>query len=58
MDCVLLPFGLFPAHIAASPGRNARITPLPADDMLPETVPKSGKADLQAHLNTKHNTLK
>ncbi len=46
MDYVLLSFGLFSAHIATSLGRNARITPLLADDMLSETASKSGKANL------------
>ncbi len=46
MGYVLPSFGLFPVHTATSLGRNARITPLLADDMLSETASKSGKANL------------
>ena len=46
MGYVLPSFGLFSIHIATSLGRNARITPLLADDMLSETASKSGKANL------------
>ena len=46
MDCVLLSFGLFSAHIATSLGHNARIAPLLADDMYSKKVSKSSKANL------------
>ncbi len=46
MDYVLPSFELFSTHIATSLGRNARITPLLADDMHSKIVSKSSKANL------------
>ncbi len=46
MDYVLQSFGLFSVPIATSLGRNARITPLLADDMPSKIVSKSSKANL------------
>ena len=45
MDCVLLSFGLFSAHIATSLGHNARIAPLLADDMSSKIASQSDKAN-------------
>ncbi len=47
MGYVLPPFGLFSVPIATSLGRNARITPLLADDMPSKIVSKSSKANLK-----------
>ena len=46
MGYVFLSFGLFSVHIATSLSRNARITPLLADDMHSKIVSKSSKANL------------
>ena len=46
MGYVLLSFEFFSVHIAISLGRNARITPLLADDMHSKTVSKFSKGNL------------
>ncbi len=46
MGYALPSFELFSAHIATSIGRNARITPLLADDKHSKIVSKSSKANL------------